>query len=116
MGGFWSLRRADGSGPVAIITLHGNEAPFLNPRYEHIDVDYGPIPLLSDITPEQADQLWGSGPTESNPSNERTYRLMCRNFGWAFFLDLVFDHRKLVKYRVRVPSFPNSWREPAEGQ
>jgi hypothetical protein len=81
-------------------------------------LDYGPIPLLSDISYAQAERLWGSdSESKSVKTNSRTYRLKTFNNDKDpdFFLDLVFENDRIQKYRIRSTDLPDTnWHASAQ--
>lgn len=87
---------------VAVIAERKFAPALINPTEFFV---YGPIPRIENITPKQADQLWGNGIMQNGTSNlERTYKLISKNQHdkiREFFIDLVFRSNKLQKYRVR---------------
>ncbi len=80
----------------AIAEVKPNGSVILNPD----GFNYGPIPDLKELTPDQADQLWSQKPNEETSQPKRTYKLLARN-NETVFLDLKFRNGQLQKYRIR---------------
>lgn len=80
----------------AIAEVKSNGSVILNPD----GFNYGPIPDLKELTPEQADQLWARNPDKQSNSQKKTYKLLARN-NQDVFLDLMFKNGRLQKYRIR---------------
>ena len=62
----------------------------------------GRLPALKDLTPEQADQIFGST-TGAEPLTKR-YKLVSSD-GEEFLLNMVFENNTLKKYRISEVSF-----------
>src|SRR5579883_3330262 len=105
---FIKLRRSIISNDSAIVELTGNNDILLNPRraYEigsknpwHFT--YGSIPELRDLDQAQTDQLWGDETAQSRSNDQlRTYKLVSSD-RIEYFLDVVFEHTRFKKYRLR---------------
>jgi hypothetical protein len=108
---FILLRRPSDGRCVAVVEVSSDGSVVLNPRstvfpknpFRKYCWDYGPIPILAEMSISQADHLWGeTGKSESNDV-KRTYRLKTFNSPKDpdFFLDLIFKNDYVEKYRLR---------------
>lgn len=83
---------------VAVVRVEHDGQVVLNPRAKGFD--YGPIPILRDMTEAQADELWGTE-TKSLKDDVVTYNLMSYQSRSNLFIDVVFREDRIDKYRVR---------------
>lgn len=82
---------------VAIVELRKDGTTGLNPD----GFNYGPIPPLIELTPTQADVLWGASLTPTTSEREKTFEL--NTFaGATYFIDLKFENNQVQEYRVRA--------------
>jgi len=119
----WKLTRPEKNNIVAIMKIENynpKSSPCalgtLNPAGL---ADYGPIPPLQQLTPMDADRMWGPSKeqSESNGELNKTYMLdIDSGLGRKRFdyeLDVVFKGYRLQRYRVRcersVPKFQSEW-------
>ena len=117
------LKRLDDGRSVAAIELKPNKSPILNPKWtgNTFDdalsgpiVEYGNIPILEELSIEQADRLWSKIRTSYSKANDkkevkRTYHLFSDYQKKAdFFLDCIFSNGRLKKYRIRSVLVKNS--------
>jgi transposase-like protein len=118
------LRRPNEKPCVGIIqkkddgTIELNPNVKLNPEgFEESQIvgfDYGPIPPLSKLTPEQADELWGTEGFVTVVGGNRTYRLVT-TANEDVVLETVFNGNRLDKYRVLCDAIPSSeWYRPVQ--
>ena len=71
------VTRPDEENFVAVIGERGIGPALLNPSEFFV---YGPIPAVTEITPKQADKLWGNGKQKNSQEHiERTYRLISKD-------------------------------------
>lgn len=90
------LFRKGYSGCVAVIQIDWTGHGKLNPEGFY----YGTVPTLSEITPAEVEQLWGSTPSEfRNPSDIRKYSLLDES-GTAYEITLHFKGKRLTEYRI----------------
>jgi len=82
---------------VAIVRVELSGKVSFNPK----GFDYGPIPALCDITRTQADELWATDGGKSVNGNFVTYKLGSYQSKSDLFIDVVFHHDKVQKYRMR---------------
>lgn len=99
---------------VAIMRLETYRAPSINPE---IGFDYGPIPLLEEMTIDQFDCLWGpgqKGPEESKDS--RTYKLSfvnAKSVTEEVLINCIFKDNHIQKYQILGPELKNTgWVKP----
>lgn len=103
----------------ALIAVMPSGRPILNPRYLHFD--YGPIPILSELSLRVAEILWTAKAndystdfTERNKV-QRSYELYCSNVNGRetpserIFLDVVFESNMFSKYRIRGKGIFAEW-------
>jgi hypothetical protein len=98
------LKRPGSKCCVAIVEVDAHKKVILNPP----GFDYGPIPPLHDITPSQADELWGSDSGKTVQGNIHTYKLTSYIEPHQASIDLVFEKNKLQKYRVTSSEIDSS--------
>lgn len=108
---FVYLARPGENNFVAVVKFEPGSPAILDPE----GFDYGPVPLLVNLTQAQANILWGL-PISSNSSTISTYRLTTFN-EQEFFLDVRFRANKIEKYRLRSKTFETYDRSiPEDGK
>jgi len=103
-----TLKRPGSKCCVAVLQVETDGTVELNPK----GFNYGPIPSLKDITPDQADELWASSGNLRRQSSVRTYKLESYREPNVAFIDLKFHGKKLLKYRIRSTELSSSvWHQ-----
>ncbi len=99
---------------VAIMRLETYRLPSINPE---IGFDYGPIPLLEEMTIEQFDCLWG--PDQKDPAESkdlRTYKLSfvnTKSVTEEVLINCIFKDNHIQKYQILGPGLKNTgWVKP----
>ncbi|MBS1957099.1 MAG: hypothetical protein JST89_23115 [Cyanobacteria bacterium SZAS-4] len=96
---------------VAVIKTVSDGPTVLNPVR---GFDYGPIPLLTSLTVEQADALWGKAIKEKTASElwqQKTYQLDSININGiqkTFLLDCSFKNGRLSGYAISGRGIKNN--------
>lgn len=103
----------------AIVAVMPSGRPILNPR--HLHFDYGPIPILSELSLRVAEILWTAKEndysvkfTERNKV-QRSYELFCSNINGQetpserIFVDVMFESNMFSKYRIRGKRIFAEW-------
>jgi hypothetical protein len=105
-------RSADGNNVAAILHVPGVYLIF-NPSTESLD--YGPLPKMLDLTPEQANLIFAENPSTAVPalpSGSCSYNLFEQSSAkpHATILDLKFYLGKCQKFRIHSPNEkPGEW-------